>query len=129
MARYSEHDTSKTYAAVDRFRDACLRRDGSLLFDDPSIWTGSRGDVERVVALAAQLRALGAEVRVCAPPDQDFAELLAPVGVPLVPAGRQVRPMVTGAEWVAAQDDTVATAAEGRDALVATGVTPAGVSR
>jgi hypothetical protein len=33
------------------------------------------------------------------------------------------------AEWVAAQDDTVATAAEGRDALVATGVTPAGVSR
>ena len=34
MARYSEHDTSKTYAAADRFRDACLRRDGSLLFDE-----------------------------------------------------------------------------------------------
>jgi hypothetical protein len=31
--------------------------------------------------------------------------------------------------WLAAQDDTVATAAEGRDALVATGVTPAGVWR
>ena len=30
---------------------------------------GSRGDVEPVVALAVQLRALGAEVRVCAPPD------------------------------------------------------------
>jgi hypothetical protein len=42
---------------------------------------GSRGDVEQVVALAAQ------------------------------------------------QDDTIATAAEGRDALVATGVTPAGVWR
>jgi 5-methylcytosine-specific restriction protein B len=39
MARYSERDTSKTYAAAERFRDACLKRDGSLLFDDASIWT------------------------------------------------------------------------------------------
>lgn len=38
MARYSERDTSKTYAAADRFRDACLRRDGSLLFDDANLW-------------------------------------------------------------------------------------------
>jgi vancomycin aglycone glucosyltransferase len=102
---------------------------------------GSRGDVEPVVALAVQLLALGAEVRVCAPPDQDFAELLTRVGVPLVPAGRQVRPRVTGAtppsaasprhaaEWVAAQYDTVAAAAEGRDARVAAGVTPSGVWR
>ena len=51
---------------------------------------GSRGDVEPMVGLAVQSRALGAEVRACAPPD--FA-------------------------------------AEGRDALVATGVTPAGVWR
>jgi hypothetical protein len=58
---------------------------------------GSRGDVEPVVPLAVQLLALGAEVRVCAPPDQGFAELLTRVGVPLVPAGRQVRPRVTGA--------------------------------
>ncbi|MGH3842942.1 MAG: glycosyltransferase, partial [Pseudonocardiaceae bacterium] len=56
---------------------------------------GSRGDVEPLVALAARLRALGAEVRVCAPPD--FAELLARVGVPLVPVGQPVRPLVTGA--------------------------------
>jgi vancomycin aglycone glucosyltransferase len=83
-----------------------------------------------------RLRALGAEVRVCAPPD--CAERLAGVGVPLVPAGRPVRPMVTGAtprpaadlprraaELVAAQFDAVAAAAEGCDALVATGLFPA----
>ena len=76
---------------------------------------GSRGDVEPMVGLAVQLRALGAEVPVCAPPD--FAELLARVGVPLVPVGQPVRALVT--ELVAAQFDTVAAAAEGCDALVA----------
>jgi vancomycin aglycone glucosyltransferase len=99
---------------------------------------GSRGDVEPLVGLAVQLRALGAEVPVCAPPD--FAEPLARIGVPLVPVGRPVRPPVTGAtppsaadlprpasELVAAQFDTVVAAAEGCDALVATGVMPAGV--
>jgi vancomycin aglycone glucosyltransferase len=40
---------------------------------------GSRGDVEPMVGLAVQLRALGAEVQVCAPPDEGFAEL--PAGV------------------------------------------------
>lgn len=58
---------------------------------------GSRGDVEPVVGLAVRLRALGAEVRVCAPPDEEFAELLAGVGIPLVPADRPVRAVVTGA--------------------------------
>ena len=99
---------------------------------------GSRGDVEPMVGLAMRLRELGAEVRVCAPPDKEFAELLAGVGVPLVPAGRPVRPMVTGAtpppaadlprraaEMIAAYFDTVAAAAEGCDALVATGLFPA----
>ena len=38
-------------------------------------------------------------------------------GVPLVPVGQPVRPLVT--ELVAAQFDTVAAAAEGCDALVA----------
>ena len=45
---------------------------------------------------------LGAEVRVCAPPD--FAELLARVGVPLVPVGQPVRPLVTGATPPTAAD-------------------------
>jgi vancomycin aglycone glucosyltransferase len=45
---------------------------------------GSRGGVQSLVGLAVQVRALGAEARVCAPPDQDFAELLAGVGVPLM---------------------------------------------
>ncbi len=101
-----------------------------------STW-GSRGDVEPIVGFAVQLRALGAEVRVCAPPD--FAELLARVDVPLVAAGQSVRALVHGAkpssaadaprvaaELVASQFDTVAPAAEGCDALVATGLMPAG---
>ncbi len=46
---------------------------------------GSRGDAEPMMGLALQLRALGAEVPVCAPPH--FGELLARVGVPLVPVG------------------------------------------
>ena len=98
---------------------------------------GSRGDVEPMVGLAVRLRALGAEVRVCAPPDEEFAELLAGVGLPLVPAGPSVRPLVRrcgrgrqdlprrAAALVAAQFDAVAAAAEGADAIVATGVIPA----
>jgi vancomycin aglycone glucosyltransferase len=46
---------------------------------------GSRGDVEPMVRLAVHSRALGAEVRVYAPPD--CAELLSRVGVPLAPIG------------------------------------------
>jgi len=46
---------------------------------------GSRGDVEPMAGLAVRLRTLGAEVRVYATPD--YAELLARVGVPLVPIG------------------------------------------
>ncbi len=87
----------------------------------------SHRDVEPMVGLAVRLRALGAEMPVCAPPD--FAELLARVGAPLVPVGQPVRPMVHGAELVAAQFDTVAVAAEGCDAPVANGVMPTGVWR
>jgi vancomycin aglycone glucosyltransferase len=104
-----------------------------------STW-GSRGDVEPLLGLAMALRELGAEVRVCAPPD--FADLLARVGVPMMPAGKSVRDLVHGvhdrkpstpadaprvaAELVAAQFETVAPAAEGCDALVASGLMPAG---
>jgi vancomycin aglycone glucosyltransferase len=92
---------------------------------------GSRGDVEPLAELAVRLGALGAEVRVCAPPDEDFAELLAGVGVPLVPVGQPFRSMVRPSSAaaasrrvseLAAQFDTVAAAAEGCDALLATGM-------
>jgi vancomycin aglycone glucosyltransferase len=91
---------------------------------------GSRGDVEPMAGLAVQLRALRAEVRMCAPPGREFAELLARVGVPLVPFGRPwrswARPSAAEertrrvAEFIAAQYDTVARAAEGCDVLLAT---------
>jgi vancomycin aglycone glucosyltransferase len=98
-----------------------------------------RGDVEPLLALAVRLRAPGAAKRVCAPPD---CAGLAEVGVPMVPFGQSVRPLGHGsrfrsagdeprraAELDAAQFDTVAAAARGRGALVATGVTPPGVWR
>src|SRR6266516_4620167 len=98
----------------------------------------SRGGVEPLVALAVRLRELGAEVLVCAPPD--CAERLAEVSVPLVPAGEPVRALVhratppspddvprLTAELIATWFDEVAAAAEGCDALVASGVIPAAV--
>jgi vancomycin aglycone glucosyltransferase len=102
-----------------------------------STW-GSRGDVEPVLGLAVRLQELGAQARVCAPPD--FAEQSARLGVEMVPAGQSVRALVHGkkpstpadaprvaAELVAAHFDTVGAAAEGCDAVVATGLMPAGV--
>ncbi|WP_093801586.1 glycosyltransferase [Streptomyces sp. Wb2n-11] len=98
---------------------------------------GSRGDVEPLVGLAVRLRELGAEVRVCAPPDEDFAQLLAGAGVELVPVGRSARALMTGAppspanlpqraaELIAGQFEVVTAAAEGCDVLVATGAMPA----
>ncbi|MEV5510901.1 glycosyltransferase [Streptomyces orinoci] len=92
---------------------------------------GSRGDVEPLVELAVQLRELGAEVRMCAPPDQDFVELLARAGLPLIPVGRPMRTMVRPANAseagrraaeLAGQFDAVAAAAEGCDALLASGL-------
>jgi UDP:flavonoid glycosyltransferase YjiC (YdhE family) len=96
---------------------------------------GSRGDVEPMIGLAVQLRALGAQVRVCAPRDEEFAELLARVGVPLVPFDRPwrswERPSTAEArtqrvtEFIDAQYDTVAQAADGCDVLLATRSLPA----
>ena len=71
---------------------------------------GSHGDVAPMVGLAVRLRAFSAEVRVCAP---------------LVPVSQPVRPMVRVATPPSA--DLPRRAAEGCDALVATGVMPAGV--
>ncbi len=96
-----------------------------------------------MLGLAVQLRAQGVDVRMCAPPD--FAEHVARIGVPMIAAGKSVRDLVHGvkasgtkpstpadaprvaAALVATQFETVAPAAEGCDALVATGLMPAGV--
>jgi vancomycin aglycone glucosyltransferase len=49
---------------------------------------GSRGDVGPVAEFALRSRALCAEVQVsAAPPDKEFPERLAGVGMPLGPAG------------------------------------------
>ncbi|MFI9239322.1 glycosyltransferase [Streptomyces sp. NPDC053079] len=101
---------------------------------------GSRGDVEPLVGLAVRLRALGAEVQVCAPPD--FAELLDGAGLPLVPLGPSIRELATAeatgeipplaeslpplaAALTAMAYDAVASVAEGCDAVVGTGIFPA----
>jgi len=91
-----------------------------------------------VAGLAVRLRELGAEVRVCAPPDEDFARRLAGVGVPLVPFGPSARaltkagpPVPEGlprraAEIIAGQLEAVTPAAEGCDVVVAAaGILPA----
>ncbi len=96
-----------------------------------------------MLALAVQLRAQGVDVRICAPPD--FAEHVARIGVPMIAAGKSVRDLVHGvaasgtkpstpadaprvaAMLVDSQFETVAPAAEGCDALVATGLMPAGL--
>lgn len=96
----------------------------------------SRGAVEPLAALGVQLRALGAEVRVCAPPDREFADLLARIDLPLVPFGDSWRARAAGLTpseddlrrhldgLVAGQFDAVAAAADGCDLLVSTGFPP-----
>jgi vancomycin aglycone glucosyltransferase len=96
---------------------------------------GGRGDVEPLAALALRLQALGAEVQVCAPPDR--LERLTEVGVPAIPVGLPVRPLLHGpvrrsppdlprlaAELIAAQYAPLLAAAEGCDVLLATGLLP-----
>ena len=103
-----------------------------------TVW-GSRGDLQPLAALALALRELGAEVSVCAPPDEEFAELFARVGATFTPLGPTTRSVSAGlkapsadtafrlaAELVAARFETLSGAAEGCDAIVATGLMPAG---
>lgn len=97
---------------------------------------GSRGDVQPVLALAAALRAQGADARVCAPPDEEFAKLFASLGVPLLPAFTSVREWVAemapkratislpklAAQVMAAQYEAISAAAHECDVMVATGL-------
>ncbi|HSQ31813.1 MAG TPA: glycosyltransferase [Gemmatimonadaceae bacterium] len=50
---------------------------------------GSRGDVQPLVALASELRALGQEVRLCVPPD--FREWIESLGMAVTPIGPELR--------------------------------------
>lgn len=99
---------------------------------------GSRGDVEPLAGLAAELRKLDVEVRVCAPPDEEGNRRLAAVGAEVVPVGRSVRDLVSGpkpatpanapevaAALVTAQSEGLLPAAEDCDVLLATGLFPA----
>lgn len=99
---------------------------------------GSRGDVEPMAALAVELQKLGAEAIVSAPPDREFADLLARAGVPLAPAFMPIRRWVSerakpssaadfhklASDMMAGQFDALSAAAQGCDAIVATGLFP-----
>jgi vancomycin aglycone glucosyltransferase len=96
---------------------------------------GSRGDVQPLVALALQLKTLSQDVRLCVPPD--FQPWIAELGLPVTTIGPELRRMTAARPQtaatplspeqrrqlaeasVAAQFDTIATAAEGCDVIVA----------
>ena len=96
---------------------------------------GSRGDVQPLVALALQRKSLGQDVRVCVPPD--FQPWIAGLGLPVTAIGPELRRMTAARPRaasapmspeqrqqladasVAAQFETIATAAAGCDVIVA----------
>jgi vancomycin aglycone glucosyltransferase len=98
---------------------------------------GSRGDVEPLLALALELKALGQEVRICAPPD--FEDWVNGFEIDFLPIGPLLRPLTATStptlsarpsaerlrelaiESVNTQFKTVAAAAEGCDILLAGG--------
>jgi vancomycin aglycone glucosyltransferase len=96
---------------------------------------GSRGDVQPLVALASQLKALGQEVRLCVPPD--FRDWIESLGMPVTPIGPELRKMTASSPpttpsppsperrrqlaegTVATQFETITTGAQGCDVIVA----------
>jgi vancomycin aglycone glucosyltransferase len=102
---------------------------------------GSRGDVQPLVALALQLKALDHDVRVCVPPD--FREWIESLGIAVIPIGPEVRKFAASRATstapstaapasltseqrqqmanatVATQFETIAVAAQGCDIIVA----------
>jgi vancomycin aglycone glucosyltransferase len=95
---------------------------------------GSRGDVQPLVALALQLRALGQEVHLCVPPD--FRDWIESFGMPVTPIGPELRKITAASPpakqappspeqrrqmveaTVATQFETITAAAQGCDILV-----------
>gem|GEM_PF-1027388 len=95
---------------------------------------GSRGDVQPLVALALELRALGQEVRLCVPPD--FREWIDGLGIPVTPIGPELRKLTAASPsstpallspevrrrmvegTVATQFETITEAARGCDLIV-----------
>src|SRR3954462_9556749 len=93
---------------------------------------GSRGDVQPLVALASQVKALGHEVHLCVPPD--FRDWIEGLGLPVTPIGPELRSTATVSPLaalptpdqrrqliegtVATQFETVAAAAQGCDISV-----------
>ena len=93
---------------------------------------GSRGDVQPLVALALQLKALGQEVHLCVPPDfrewiEDLGMTVTPIGPELrwtgkaspmttLPTPEQRRQMMEGT--VTTQFETIMAAAQGCDLIV-----------
>lgn len=95
---------------------------------------GSRGDVQPLVALALELKALGQEVRLCAPPD--FRDWIDALGIPVTPIGPELRKLTASTSppiptplspdrrrqmveaTVATQFETVAAAARDCDVIV-----------
>ena len=95
---------------------------------------GSRGDVQPLVALALQLKALGQEVRLCVPPD--FRDWIEGLGIPVTPIGPEVRNFAVASRpatptpptpeqrrqmmegTVATQFETITAAAQGCDVIV-----------
>jgi len=93
---------------------------------------GSRGDVQPLVALGLQLKALGQDVRLCVPPD--FRAWIEGLGLPVTPIGPELRStgkvspaaaMPTPEQrrqamesTVATQFETIAAAARGCDVIV-----------
>ncbi|MCB0205016.1 MAG: glycosyltransferase family 1 protein [Anaerolineae bacterium] len=93
---------------------------------------GSRGDVQPLVALGRQLKALGQDVHMCVPPD--FREWIEGLGISVTPIGpelrstgkarpaaapptpEQIRQLMEGT--VAAQFETITAAAQGCDVIV-----------
>src|SRR6476469_6269811 len=95
---------------------------------------GSRGDVQPLVALGLALKARGAEVRLCVPPD--FRDWIEGLGLPVTPIGPELRALTAHAApaapaplsaerrrqmvegTVATQFETIASAAAGCDVIV-----------